>query len=239
MNYLKDIVSEDNLKGMLYEYEFIFRGGTYYINRPWNLQPHNGGKITFMAMPGEEVIISGGKRITGFSEETINGIKMLTADVPESESGEWNFHELYVNKCFASRPTYPADGSFLRIASTPGNPLNGDWQHGMSFFKAKEGDLDDIPNLEDAEILVTHYWIEERMPIVRYDKDTHTVYCDRRSGFQLKDDVVADYAKYKVENVFSALKNRENGIWIEKKESFIIYHVKVKQQIIFWSKRLF
>ena len=211
LNYLKDIVNEDNIKGKLYEYEFIFRGGTYYINKPWVLMPHNGGKITFKAYENEEVIISGGKKITGFCEETVNGIKMLAADVPEAKCGEWNFRELYVNKRFAERPSYPADGTYLRIKSTPGNPLDGDWQHGMSFFETCPGDLDALGDLDGAEILVTHYWVEERMPIVRYDRNAHTVYCDRRSGFQLRDDVVTDYAKYRVENVFSELK--EPGQW--------------------------
>lgn len=226
LNYLKDIVSEDLIKGKLYEYEFIFREGTYYINRPWILMPHNGGKITFKAYADEQVIISGGKKITGFREETVNGIKMLTADVPEAKCGEWNFRELYVNKRFAERPSYPADGSFLRIQSTPGNPLNGDWQHGMSFFEAKPGDLDALSGIEDAEILVTHYWIEERMPIVRYDRDTHMVYCDRRSGFQLRDDVMPDYAKYRVENVFSALK--EPGQWYIDRRQGKLYYIPLE-----------
>ena len=223
LNYLKDIVSEDNIKGKLYEYEFIFRGGTYYINKPWVLLPHNSGKITFRAYENEEVIISGGKRIEGFREETVNGIKMFTADVPEAKCGEWNFNELYVNKRFAERPSYPADGTYLRIKSTPGNPLNGDWQHGMNFFEAYPGDLDDFLDLKNAEILVTHYWIEERMPIVRYDKDSHIVYCDRRSGFQLRDDVVPDYAKYRVENVFSALK--KPGQWYLDRKNGRLYYI--------------
>lgn len=229
LNYLKDIVSEDNIKGKLYEYEFIFREGTYYINKPWILMPHNGGKITFKAYDGEKVTISGGKKITGFCEEIVNGIKMFTADVPEAKCGEWNFRELYVNKRFADRPSYPEDGSFLRIKSTPGNPLDGDWQHGMSFFEAYEGDLDELC-LDDAEILVTHYWIEERMPIVRYDKSAHTVYCDRRSGFQLKDDVVNNYAKYRVENVFSALK--KPGQWYLDRKKGKLYYIPLDGETI-------
>ena len=171
----------------------------------------------------EWCMVSGGKKITGFCEETVNGIKMLTTDVPEAKCGEWNFRELYVNKRFAERPSYPADGTYLRIKSTPGNPLNGDWQHGLSFFETYQGDLDALGDLDDAEILVTHYWIEERMPIVRYDGDAHTVYCDRRSGFQLRDDVVSDYAKYRVENVFSALK--EPGQWYLDRKIGKLYYI--------------
>ena len=204
-NFLKDIVIEDMVLGKLYDYEFIFRGGTYYLTKPMILMPHNGGKITFRAMEGEEVIFSGGRKITGFSEEMVNGIKMLTTHIPNVETGEWDFSELYVNKRFAPRPVYPENGGTLRINSTPGNGLDGDWQMGMRVFEAKPGDLDDITDIENAEIVVTHYWIEERMPIVRYDREKKWVFCDRQSGFQLRDDVVNDYAKYRVENVFASL----------------------------------
>lgn len=228
-NYFKDLIAEDINSGKNFEYEFIFRGGTYYFNSPVVVMPHNSAKVTFKPYENEEVVFSGGRMISGFKEEVINGIKMFTTDILDVKTGEYEFKELYVNKRFAEKPIFPQNG-YLRIVSTPGNPLEGDWAKGMSVFEAKKEDLDKIENLEGAEVIVTHYWIEERMPVVRVDRENNYIYCDRKSGFQLRDDVNNEFAKYKIENVFEALKNP--GEWYLDKKTGKLYYIPLEGETV-------
>jgi hypothetical protein len=77
-------------------------------------------------------------------------------------------------------------------------------------------------NLDDVDVVVLHYWIEERLPVASVDPDTRLVTTSRASTFSLVDDVGDRYARYYLDNVFEALS--EPGEWyLDRTEGTLYY----------------
>ena len=66
-------------------------------------------------------------------------------------------------------------------------------------------------NLADVDVLVNHYWVEERMPIQSWDKDTGRLTSTRRSIFALRLGFGPEWASYRLENLFEALESPGGG----------------------------
>ncbi len=76
----------------------LIKGGDYQLNQPLVFTPEDSGTetmpITYQAMPRETVQISGGRRITGWTEGT-NGIWQTV--IPDVKTGKWYFDQ-YLGK---------------------------------------------------------------------------------------------------------------------------------------------
>ncbi len=217
-------IKRDKVKGEIYDYTVYIEGGTQYIGAPIQINEQHEGSITFKALNDEPVIISGGKRIENLEETVINGHKAVKAYITSVHVGSWNFKELYVNKEPRPRPTYPANGH-LRIADVPGG-MQGQSTEITNTFFINDGDFDTIDyNIEDCEIVITHYWIDERMPIEKFDKEKNLVVSSKMPARPLVDDYSPRFAKYRVENVYSELK--EQGQWyLDRKTGYLYYILK-------------
>ncbi|MEI6211440.1 MAG: LamG-like jellyroll fold domain-containing protein, partial [bacterium] len=69
--------------------------------------------ITYAAAPGEKVVLSGGRTITGWKKGTN---EIWTAEIPEAKEGRWFFRQLTVNDRRATRARWPDAEGVLRIA---------------------------------------------------------------------------------------------------------------------------
>ncbi len=153
------------------------RGGVYALSEPLVFLPTDSGTpeapITYAAFPGEKVILSGGRVITGWKRAPSpaagqnNRPELWTAEVPGVKEGEWYFHQLFVNgerRQRARAPNsgfYRADGQFL-----PGNP---------SRFKFRPGDIHAAWAEEgDVEVVGLEKWAEFRLPLTAVDAATNT-----------------------------------------------------------------
>src|SRR6266567_5488960 len=74
----------------------FLRSGPYFLSEPLVLGPEDSG-LTLAAYPGEKPVLSGGRRITGWKEVTVESRKLWAAEVPEARDGKWVFRELWVN----------------------------------------------------------------------------------------------------------------------------------------------
>jgi len=99
----------------------MVREGTYFLSRTLTFTPEDSGTkdcpITYLAYPGEKVILSGGKRITGPWKPYQD--KIMVCLLPEAKSGRWKFRQLFFNgqrQIRARTPNYD-----------PNNPLYGGW----------------------------------------------------------------------------------------------------------------
>ena len=179
------------------------RGGRYPLREPLLFTPADSAPVTYAAYTGETPVIDGGRRITGWRAERVNGANAnganaWVADVPTGIQ----FRQLFVNGRRASRSRLPkvapgTDGrdAFFRMAGVPnvhfGDTLGTtDLFDGCDRFVAQPGDVRPWRNLQDAEVVVVHYWIEERMPVASFDEASGTVVSRRHSMFALKDDFV-------------------------------------------------
>ena len=84
------------------------RDGTYYFPETLTFDNRDSGtrdhSITYAAYPGEKVVLSGGRRITGWKPEDKGRWSVV---VPEVAAGQWYFRELYVDGKRAIRARTP------------------------------------------------------------------------------------------------------------------------------------
>lgn len=197
------------------------REGRYALTKPLRFTPEDSGPTTYAAYPGETPVFDGGVVIGGWEETTVNGVTAWVADVSALLKEGQPFRSLFVNGQRAPRPRLPKTG-FFWMAEAPHVP-DGQLFEGADHFRAKPGDLQEWRNLQDVDVIVMHFWAEERMPIVSFDPATGEVQSSRRSIFVLKDDVHNCPARYYVENVFDAL--TEPGEWYLDGEAGKVYYV--------------
>lgn len=220
-----DQIRRDKVRGEIYDYTVKIQGGTYYLTSPVVIDRKCEARVKFTSLDNEPVIFSGGKIIDGFEDTVINGKPAVKTTIPMVKTGEWYFSELYVNKTPRFRPMYPESG-YLRIAGLPGRSYKDERTMGNTYFTAKKGDLEHISNIEDCDVIATHYWIEERMPVESFDREALIVKSKKPSCMTLKDDIVDDFAKYKVENVFEELK--KEGQWYLNRKSGELFYILMK-----------
>ncbi|MCL5103199.1 MAG: right-handed parallel beta-helix repeat-containing protein [Armatimonadetes bacterium] len=219
----RDAVREQKMSGAT----VWIRGGRYPISEPICFGPDDSSSVTYVAYPGEEPIIDGGRRIEGWTIQKLGALHVWVADIPEVAQGKWYFRELFVNGERRSRARFPKEG-FYRIESVPGIDLSAALFEGSDAFKCAPGDIRNWHNLKDVEIVALHWWVEERMPIESFDEVARLVKSSRRSIFALKDDQCREYARYYVENVFEALS--EPGEWYLDRSSGKLFYVPLPEE---------
>lgn len=197
-------------------------GGMYPLTAPLSLTAaHNG--ITFSAPLGEQPIISGGRRITGWRLTEVHGRTAWAARIPEVWAGTWTFHELWVNGERRHRPRLPKRGTY-RIAGLPGVTKDTPWQQGQDRFAFEPGDLRaDWRNLGDIEAVVLHFWVDSHLPVAAIDAQAGVARFSRTSVFRLTDDFQARGARYYLDNVFEAL--TDPGEWYLDRGGGTLYYL--------------
>ncbi|MBQ6120059.1 MAG: hypothetical protein IJK98_12555, partial [Clostridia bacterium] len=116
------------LKGTLGEGEKVtvwLRGGRYAFDDTLSFTAEDLPNVTYAAYNGEEVVFSGAKEITGFHEETVNGVrtfvKQLEADDPAG------FKSLFRGDDQLPVARYPETGYFTVKKTAPEDDL---WTEG-------------------------------------------------------------------------------------------------------------
>lgn len=144
------------------------RGGTYRLERPFVLQPEDGGTVqcpvTYCAYEGEQVVISGGRQIGGWKQAEGG---LWVAEIPEVKAGGWTFRELFVNGQRRQRTRVPETGLL---------PVAGGASPEAQAFTYRPGDIKPSwAHLSDVEVVVVQYWTEARLRIATIDDAAHVV----------------------------------------------------------------
>ena len=144
-------------RGLEQDVRVMFDAGTYELAAPLVFSPADSGtvkhSVTYAAMPGKTVVISGGRRITNWK---LDGRKW-TADLAEVRSGNWFFRLLVVNGERAVRARWPNEDGVLHLASV------SDDVRAFTFDRALPTE-----NLagQEAELVVFENWSVSRARIV-------------------------------------------------------------------------
>ncbi len=134
----------------------VLRSGIYGLDRPLVFLPVDSGLLV-AAQPGEQPIISGETRITGWQRSRVNTDEWQ-ADIPAARDGAWQFHELFVNGQRRQRARLPASG-FFRAA---GGPVKDHPDH----VQVHPGDIKPEWALQgDVELVLLTAWAESRNQI--------------------------------------------------------------------------
>ncbi len=183
------------------------RPGWYTLSEPLALTAADSGTATSPTIWGassrQSTVVSGGRRLTGWTVANGRWTLQLPADQPE-------FTMLFVNSQPRYRPRLPREGYYTIASELPATPANAD--RGDDRFTFRPGELDpNWRNLGDVEVLAFNEWNMARLRIAEVDAannavtftgpTTHTSYWAKlRSGY-----------RYLVENVAEALS--EQGQW--------------------------
>ncbi len=142
----------------------------YYLSSPLDLSVSG---ITLTSFGTRHRVI-GGVRITGWRNDTLNGIACLSATLPDGVSAD--FTDLYAENKRAQAPRYPSEGT-LRIKEaeeflgehdeTPGHLLGS-----SRYVLVHPEDLAPLSSLEGAMLHYYHFWIDEHTPIESYERES-------------------------------------------------------------------
>ena len=169
-----------------------FREGTYNITSAVEFTAEDKSGVLYRSYPGEKVVFSGAKEISGnWSETTINGVKAFVTDV-EVNSDEDYFRSLFKgNKCL-SRSTYPKEGVFkvadpseAEAVENPHDPYF--FTHFLAFYAHKDNILD-FANASDVEVEIMHYWCDEHLPVHSVDAATGRVEVSKPTSMRIRVD---------------------------------------------------
>ena len=188
------------------------RAGTYCLHEPLVFTPRDSGTVerpvTYRAASGETVVISGGKRLTGF---TAKG-KLWTTMLPEVKAGTWAFNQLYVNGRRRTRARTPNAGSYSRIRS----PLS-DKRESRRAFRYRAGDVREWEDLAEAVFVVYGSWYNSIHHVAELDSANRVVRFTNPAGRPFG--WYERNLRYYVENIAAGLDqpgewhlNRETGV---------------------------
>ncbi|NEO82703.1 MAG: right-handed parallel beta-helix repeat-containing protein [Spirulina sp. SIO3F2] len=166
----------------------LLRGGTYYLDAPFVLEPEDSGTatapITYRAFPGEQVLISGGQPISNWRPALDS--PLWIADLTTQNVEYLDFRLLRIHK----RQTLPA----RYPKSDPNNPITGGWLHaqwwGQPWEKGNLGETVELTAQGDRlewQIDVSqrgnyHVWLRYKNPL---DVAFHAILSSRDRSLQL------------------------------------------------------
>jgi hypothetical protein len=203
--------------------EVRFRGGCYPVREPLTFTPADSGPVTFTAHQDEEVVLDGGEVIEGWEETELNGRPAWVAEIEDVRRGEWYFRSLYVNGARRPRSRWPKEGLF-RVAEVPGQPEHCGWSADhYDRFRLEPGQMEAWKNLTDVEIVLFHFWIDERFPVADFDPETEMITTARPSRAPLTEAHGKLLAPCFLENVFEKLS--EPGEWYLDRESGRLWYL--------------
>jgi hypothetical protein len=115
----------------------------------------------------DSVTLSGGKELTDWHVDSLHGTTVWVSDLPESAG-----RTLYVGGERIPRPRLPHSGYF-RAVSQPGLDMQADLNamlfQGSSEFVVSAADVAEITSPQGIEVVIPHFWIQERMPLTAID----------------------------------------------------------------------
>ncbi|MEW6158317.1 MAG: right-handed parallel beta-helix repeat-containing protein [Verrucomicrobiota bacterium] len=148
----------------------ILRGGVYELDEPLRIGPDDSGiaaerPFTIAAYPNEKPVLSGGRRIAGWSK--VSGKSDLwTAEIPAVREGKWHFRQLFVNGQRRPRARTPNQGFFrIQGPSPQDKPVRIPFKAGE--IKKEWADRGDV------ELIALLAWADLRMPIRSVDETNH------------------------------------------------------------------
>jgi len=202
----RDAVRKINAK-MTGDIAVVLRGGTYPLARTLAFGPEdsgtNGHDIVYKAFEGETLILSGGKPVTGWTQDGARW--KAKTDIP-------NFRQLYVNGVRATR---------ARGNAPPGIAL-----HGSDGYKLPRADLADWRNQEDIEFCYLVTWTHSRCKVKSIAKEgdgaivtmlqPHFTMARTKEGVQVK-------LPNTIENALELLD--EPGEWYLDRKAHVVYYM--------------
>lgn len=170
----RDAVRKRIAAGLTGGVTVLIRGGTYELPETLKFGPEDSGTdehaVTYAAYPDEKVVISGGRRISGWKSGDGG---MWAARVAGIKEGQWHFRHLFVNGRRATRartPNLVDDNPHWQLT---GAALSADLaSYTLTIAPQRLGAW---TNVSDMEIMVAGNWAINRKRIAAVDRTSGTI----------------------------------------------------------------
>ena len=199
-----------------------FREGSYLITNPLEFTAEDKSNVIYRSYPDETVSFTGAKKISGWTETTINGVNAFVTDVPVENEDDY-FRSLFKGNKRLSRSNYPKTGVF----KISGEPLADEaiaGSHAPDFFTfalafyADKNDIIDFENPEDVDVRIMHFWRDDLLPVHSVNLETGRIQVTKPSAMRIRID-----DNYIFENVKEALSLP--GEWYLDRSEEKLYYV--------------
>jgi hypothetical protein len=179
----RDAIRRLKAQGALREpVKVMVGGGVYRLTEPLVFTPEDSGTpaapISYMAVPGQKPVLSGGVPITGWQKA--DG-RLWTAEVPAVKQGQWYFRQLFVGGRRAVPARIPNEEQKWYFAAGPVEPFPKDRNAARrdnkykTAFQFRAGEIKRWSNLEDAVLVYYHCWTTSRHRILAVDEEARIV----------------------------------------------------------------
>lgn len=222
--------AKDKLKSMKstlsegVEVTVYLMGGTYSLDNPLEFTSEDMHGVTYKAYNKERVEITGAKPLTGFTESTVNGVRVFTKKLDKT-AGVYSFKSLFSDTNELRVPRFPEEGYFTVKATAPEDDIwteeTKPWVFtlGQRSFYGDTADLNiDFRNPQDINVRILHFWHDELAFIKNFDKTSGKITMSRPSSM-----LIQDFDRYYFENVFEAL--NDSGEWYLDNQNGTLYYV--------------
>lgn len=195
-------------------------------SRPCILQTA-GHSITIESY-GERRRIIGGQKITNWEYDVFNGVKCISAKLPEKSDGsKWDFSDLYIDGKRAELSKYPKTGYLKGIKTECDFSEAPPLKTSSRWFIADKSTLEGVTGIENAIVSFYHYWVDAHSPVESYDYESGKLVMKYKTRFTLStvyEPVEHSSAlKFYLENIPSAFSDVNE--WYLDKNSGKIYYI--------------
>ena len=193
--------------------------GTYTLENTLIFEPEDSGigSVSYRGMSGENVIISGGKEITGFKKSP-DGIWVAPVDMSENEF--YDFRELFIDGKRAIRARHP-DNGFLRVSEVGADRRTN--------FRYNANDFPLPADPTEVELVLLHDWSITRINLADIDRLKCIITAKDSIGVKELDFFNIDNweksPRYFLENS-AAFLDSENEYYFNKKEGLVYLKLK-------------
>jgi len=199
--------------------------GRYRIAESLQFGPEDSF-VTYVSEQPLAAAIDAGVQIAGWRETTLEtGVKCWVADATDALEQVGPFRQMFAFGRRAVRARLPKDDwywmDFVPETDQGGWPNRKCTQ--KTRFQPKSGHFQPFRNIEDVDIVVTHWWSEDRRPVARYDEKENMVHLAEEMFRPMVDDLDDRWARYYIDHVFEGLS--EPGEWYLDRTDKKVYYV--------------
>jgi len=173
------------------------RDGTYELAEPLVFQAHdsgqNGYSVIYMAYPGENPVVTGGQRISGWIPAGNGVFKANTHGL--------QFRQLYVDGQPRIRARTPNEGSFNRLHH---------WDASDRTIIVASSELQHLSDVSGVEMVIHKEWTQNNLRLASFylsDSEAHVIPLepDRTKAFSSHDYLRKNGQSYYLENAYEFL----------------------------------
>ena len=183
--------------------------GQYLLSEPLTLTGERfdkcGISLDFVCEDEAGAVLAAWVPVTGFSETTVNGVKAWEAPLPTVRGELLDAHQFFtVSGERLTRPRFPETG-YLKVKGVPGVEgfTSVEYNTPTLSFNYGEGEIPTLSRLDDVQVVMYHYWDDERKAIASIDESARVITFTTETGMAMHDS--GSPAPYFLDNVFEAL----------------------------------